>query len=304
MVRLGNFDGDGTATVPGTDELAIGFRFHASNLGAVVIVKGSSSFGSMTIPDPAGVNTIEIDGVTASGQFGISVVGIGQFFPSPAGPALVVGASAASSVYAFRGQSPAGVLTAAAADDSVVGPVADAYGANLGYLGPLGVSPAALTVASTTGKYVDVHLGTAATGPLLGAAGGAPAASVRFVDTASGNSFGVLNLGGGVKGTSQAVSFIGGDDTPDLVLAGQGESGTPIYLVSGAVIPTLSGTVNVAAAQTAIVLPIIKVANRIPAAWGGYAGAALIRHSNDDVYPDFAIGESAFGKPGRVVVFY
>ena len=101
MTRLGNFDGTGT------DDLAIGFRLHSTSLGGVVIVKGGSSFASMTIPDPAAVNTIQIDGIVASGQLGISVVGIGQFFPSPAGTALIVGAPIARAVYGFRGQAPA-----------------------------------------------------------------------------------------------------------------------------------------------------------------------------------------------------
>ncbi len=101
----------------------------ARSLGGVVIVKGSSSFASMTIPDPAAVNTIQIDGTVASGQLGISMVGIGQFFPSPAGHGLIIGAPIARAVYGFRGQAPAsGMLTTAAADDSVIGTAADQYG--------------------------------------------------------------------------------------------------------------------------------------------------------------------------------
>jgi hypothetical protein len=171
-------------------------------------------------------------------------------------------------------------------------------------LGALGGSPGAVTIASTMGKYVDVHLGTAGTGPLLGPAGGAPAPSVKFIDSLSGNSFGVVNIGGGLRGTSQAVSLIGGDTTPDLVLAGQAETGLPVYIVSGSVIPSLSGSVDVAINQSGITSPVVKVANRLPTPWAGYAGSSIIVKSNNDVYPDFAIGESAFGAAGRVVVFY
>jgi hypothetical protein len=299
MARLGNFDGTGVS------DLAIGFRLHGSNLGAVVIVKGSTTFASRTIPDPAGTSTIEIDGMTASGQLGISLLGAGPFFASPAGPALIVSAPLASSVYAFRGQAPAGTLTTANADDSVVGtPTTDQYGINLGFLGPLGGSPGALTIASTMGKYVDVHLGTVATGPFLGAAGGAPSASVRFVDAQSGNSFGVVNLGGGIRGTSSTASFIGGDSIPDLVMGGQAETGLPLYIVSGAAIPTMSGMVDVSTAQTAVVPPIVKVANRLPSPWSGHASTTVIPDSNKDGYADFAVGESAFGAAGRVVVLY
>jgi hypothetical protein len=50
--------------------------------------------------------------------------------------------------------------------------------------------------------------------------------------------------------------------------------------------------------------PVIKIANRLPSAWGGYAGASVIPKSNDDSYADFVVGEFATGKPGRVVIFH
>jgi hypothetical protein len=295
LARLGNFDGTGA------DDLAVGLILHASEAGSLLVVKGSTAFASRTIPD---AQTIEIDGAAAT-QFGWPVVGIGQFFPTPAGPGLI-SSSLPSNVYAFRGQAPTAVLTVAAADDSVVGPTADGYGISLGFLGPLSGSPGAVSISAflAAAPYVDVHLGTTTSGPFLGAAGAAPAQTVRFTDSASGNGFGVLNLGGGVKGTSQTVSLVGGDALPDLVVAGNGETGTPIYLINGAAISSLTGSINVSAAQPAVVPPIIKVANRLPASWGGYAGASIIPHSNDDTYGDFAIGEYAINRPGRVVIFY
>jgi hypothetical protein len=297
LTPLGNFDGAGAS------DLAVGVRLHASSLGSVLIIKGSTSLASLTIPDVSG--SFEIDGVAASSQFGLAVMGIGQFYPAPAGPTLIVSAPPVSSVYAFRGQAPSAILTAAAADDSVVvTPVTDPYGNNLGFLGPLGGSPGVISVSSTSGKYVDVHIGTAATGPLLGAVGEAPSASVRFVNPASGNSFGIVNLGGGIKGKSEAVSFIGGDSVTDLVLAGQTEAGTPLYIINGASLGLMSGNVDVSAAQGAVVPAIVKVADRIPTGWAGYGGSGLIVDSNRDGYADFAIGESAFGMAGRVVVFY
>ena len=154
------------------------------------------------------------------------------------------------------------------------------------------------------GKYVDVHLGTAASGPFGGAAGGPPSAQVRLVDTASGNGFGLINLGGGVEGTASVVSFIGGDNVPDLLVAGQSETDVPLYLINGAAIPTLSGMVDVSLAQGAVVPSIVKVANRLPTGFVAFATASLIVDSNKDGYADFAVGESAFGAAGRVVVFY
>ena len=54
LARLGNFDGTGS------DDLAIGLDGVNSIAGAVFIVKGGSSFASITIPDAT--NAIEIDG--------------------------------------------------------------------------------------------------------------------------------------------------------------------------------------------------------------------------------------------------
>jgi hypothetical protein len=296
MARLGNFDG------AGSDDLAIGFALAKANAGSLLIVKGSSAFASGTIP---GAGTIEIDGTAASGFLGLTTIGIGQFFPSPAGASLVTSAPGASAIYAFAGQAPTGVLTASAANDSTVTAAADFYGFDLGFLGSIG-GPGAVSVAATsaTPPFVDVNLGTAAMGPLLGASGSAPAPTVRLEDSSAGNSFGVVNLGGGIKGTSQGVSFIGGDTVPDLVVAGQSETGNPVYIVNGSALSAMSGIVDVAAAQAAVVPPIVKAANHFPSGWEGYGGMSLIVDSNKDGYADFAIGEFAPGKVGRVVVFY
>jgi hypothetical protein len=296
MARLGNFDGTGT------DDLAVGFALAKSNVGSLLIVKGGTAFASQTIP---GTGTIEIDGTAAGGFFGLTTVGIGQFFPSPNGPALITSAGGASTIYAFAGQAPTAALTASAANDSTVTAVADFYGYNLGFLGPVG-GPGAVTIAATsaTTPFVDVNLGTAAMGPFLGASGGAPAPTVRLEDGSAGNSFGVVNLGGGIKGMSQGVSFIGGDSVPDLVVAEQSEVETPIYVVNGAALSSMSGIVDVSAAQTAVVPSIVKAPNHFPSDWRGYGGMSLIIDSNKDGYADFAIGEFAPAKIGRVVVFY
>jgi hypothetical protein len=296
LARLGNFDGTGT------DDLAVGFVLHNSDVGSLLIVKGSAAFASQTIP---GAGTIEIDGTAAGGFFGLTTVGIGQFFPTPAGPALVTSALGVSTIYAFAGQAPTGVLTASAANDSTVAPVADFYGIAFGFLGPIG-GPGAVTIAapSATPAYVDVNLGTAAMGPLLGASGSAPAPTVRLEDGTAGNSFGVVNLGGGIKGTSQGVSFIGGDAVPDLVVGEQSEVGTPIYVVNGAALSSMTGIVDVSAAQVAVVPTIVKASNHFPSDWVGFGGGSLIIDSNKDGYADFAIGETAKGQTGRVVVFY
>lgn len=298
MARLGNFDGSGS------DDLAIGFVLHASDVGSLLIVKGSTTFASMSIP---GTGTIEIDGTAAGGFFGYATIGIGPFFASPAGPGLVTTAIEDSIVYAFKGQSPSGVLTTANAAQSVVAArAADLYGYNLGFLGKIGTSPGAVTVGVPYGSpsYVDVHLGAAANGPLLGPSGGAPMPTMRLVDSAQGNSFGAANFGGGIKGTGQSVSFIGDDTVADLVVAAQAEVGQPLYIINGAAIPALPAMVDVSANQNSVVPAVVQVANHIPTGWVGYAGCGAIVDANKDGYGDFAVGEYAAGKAGRVVVFY
>ena len=76
--------------------------------------------------------------------------------------------------------------------------------------------------------------------------------------------------------------------------------------MNGRLIPTLAGTLNVAAAQNQsdIVPPVVKATGKIPAPWGGYAGSTIIPDSDNDGYPDFAVGEYAPARPGRVVVFH
>jgi hypothetical protein len=297
LARLGNFDG------MGADDLAIGFAVANGFNGSVVIVRGSTSFASMTISDAASANAIVINGTDPGGFLGVLSMGIGNFFPG-AGPTLVTSAAGASALYAFGGRAPSAALTPADANASVVGPAADLYGLSLGFLGPLGNSPGAIAIGAPAAgpAYVDVDFGVSEP---FGAV--APGKHVRLRDSASGNSFGVVNIGSGIKGTSQALSLIGSDALPDLVVAGQAEAGLPVYVVSGAVLPTLSGTVDVATVVNPATGPasVVKIPNGIPSTgWGGYAGGSIIFDANGDGAPDFAVGEFAFGKPGRVVVFY
>jgi hypothetical protein len=293
LARLGNFDG------AGADDLALGSRTHGTT-GSVIVIKGSSSFGSITLPDAT--NTIQIDGPEATGgQFGFTVLGIGQFYPS-AGPTFITSAVAASTLYAYRGQA----TVPSAPDDVVVGPTGQRYGATLGLLGPMFGSPAGVTVESQNGGYVDLFLATATDGPFVGASGSAPSPTVRFTDSAVANSFGVVNLGGGVPGTSQAVSLIGNDAVPDLVLGGQGESGMPIYLINGSQIPSMAASVNIFAASAAQQLStqVTRIAGEIPTPWAGHSTGTVMVDSNGDSYPDFALGEFTATAAGRVVVFW
>jgi hypothetical protein len=296
--RLGDFDGDGN------DDLSISYSGSNADQGAVIVVKGSTTFASLT---PDATNAIQINGTVAGGIFGAAAAGIGQFYGATSHATLVASATVAGTAYSFTGLSaPSGVATTTSADHSTVGSGADRYGNPIGFLGPLGPSFGALTLAATTGMYVDLHIGTPTTGPFLGAAGGAPTPSVRFIDSQSANSFGVINFGSGIRGKSQAVSFIGGvaDKVPDLVLAGQAEA-NKLYLINGALLTTLSGMVDVSTPLSGNVPGIVQIPNRFPADWAlGYTMGTAIIDSNGDGVADFAIGEGVTGKPGRVAVFY
>jgi hypothetical protein len=299
LSQLGDIDGDGN------DDFAISYSGSNSNQGAVIVVKGGPGFVSMT-PDSS--NSILFNGSVAGGVFGASVVSIGRFYGSSFPLTMVVTASVAGTMYSFTNATPvAGVVTTASADDSTVGSGTDRYGTPIGYLGPLGASRGAITLSAASGKYVDLHIGTSATGPFLGTPGGAPAASVRFTDSQSSNSFGVINIASGIRGASQSVSFMGGltDSTPDLVLAGQAESGNKLYLVNGSGLTSLSGTVDISMSLTGNIPAIVPLANKLPSDWGnGYTTGTLIIDVNGDGVADFAVGEFASSKPGRVAVFY
>ncbi len=292
LARLGNFDG------AGADDLLVAYRLHPGTAGngSVFVVKGSSSFASMTLPNPAGA--LEVDGALTGISFGNANIGLGPFLSQ----GFVSSSSTAGTVYAFAGQTTAGPITAAMNSDSVVGTAADRYGFTLGLIGAIGSSPGALAIGATMAQYVDVHLGTTATGPFMGTAGGAPAATVRLTDSTSGNSFGVINIGGGVKGTGRVLSLIG-DAAPDLVLAGQAGVNNPISIVDGSVFPTASGTADVGNPTGSFVGKVQRLTGVLPSGWMGYTTGTIIPDCNGDGLADFAVGEFTTTTAGRVVVF-
>jgi hypothetical protein len=316
LTRLGNYD------AMGPDDLAVGFSGYVGPLGqrgSVLIIKGSSSFpATLTVPEPIATNTIQIDGSATNLFFGATAVGIGQFYPTPAGSTLLIGDTGKGTAAAFAG--PLSI-----ASQTVVDSVNTDYSRTFGVMGPLGGAPNAVTVASTLAGRVDIHLGSVATGgPFNTTAGMAPSARTTLVDSAAQLSFGVVNLGGGIRGTTGSVSFIGGDMTADLVVGGLSEgvvNAGPLYIVNGVAIPNLpAGNVDVfAIGPTAIgtgVVPTIVKINVTPGApaaglpaggatWNGYSATTVVRDLNGDGAGDFAFGEIATAPTaGRVVVFW
>lgn len=295
LTRLGNFDG------AGADDFS--FSSITQGGGRVYVITGSSTFSSFNLSDTT--RSIEIDGPGAAGDyFGSSVLGVGPFFSSAAGTSMIVSATTSSSIYAYGGQATA----PSGPDDKILGTAGKKYGSTLGFVGRVSSSiPAVISVGATTGMFVDVFMGTATDGPLLGPFGGTAVPTTHLTNGAGGNSFGVLNFGGGVRGTSSTVSFVGNDMVGDLVVAGQSESGNPIYIVDGATIATMGANVDVstAGAATTPMSSVIKVVGPIPSSgWGGYATGTPIPDSNGDGAADFAVGEFTATTAGRVVVFY
>jgi hypothetical protein len=300
----GTFFGQTLTTARGFEgaaasDLVIGTPGYANTVGQILIVKGSATFASVTLPSATG--TFVINGPATMDFLGLGAIDIGPFAGST-GSWLLASATGAGAVYGFQAAGLSATNNVGAATDSTIfTPVSQQYGAPLSLIGPLGAGGSATGVAAAAlGFFVDVHIGTSATGPLQGPAGGAPAPAVRFVDTASGNSWGVLTLGSGLPGTTQGLTLVGGDMLGDLVMAGQAEAATnPIYIVSGADLASMTGMVNVTTAPK-----VARAAGYLPSPWGGYAGATIIPDADGDGYSDFAVGEFAATTAGRVVVFH
>jgi hypothetical protein len=310
IARLGNFDGSGS------DDLGISAFIYnpatGASAGRVVVVKGSSSFASVTLPDTA--NTIVIDGEMAGDRFGRAMQGL------PDGTMVVSSPRAngqAGKLYAFRaaGLAQSNVANMTTAYDitsytAAANPAAS-YGLNLSTLGPLGQSMG-VVVASATGSggnFVDVHMVPASDGIFGGAKGSTAAPTVHFISSITPNSLGIINIGSQVSGSTQAGSLIGGDAVPDLVIAGQGDPNRTMYIVSGASITGMSGTVDLA---TTPVPAVVAIKNgsapgtiRIPSDWANFGReSSLVLDLNGDGYSDFSLSEAAAGKPGRALVFW
>jgi hypothetical protein len=298
---MSTFFGQTLASAPSFEgasgsDLVIGTPGYNGNRGQVLLVKGGASFSAVTLP--SATKTTVITGGAAMDLFGFGLVDIGPFAGATT-TSLLGSATGASAVYAFEAQALSATNDVSVAFDSTIfTPTTDAYGAPLSLIGPVGASANAVAIGAI-GFFVDVHLGNSATGPLAGSAGGAPAPAVRFTNSAAGNSWGVLALGSAVPGKNQSLTLIAGDAIGDLVMAGQAETGNPIYLVSGADLASMTGMVDVTTAAK-----VAKAPNHLPSDWRGYAGATIIPDSDGDGYSDFAVGEFASTGVGRVVVFH
>jgi hypothetical protein len=133
--------------------------------------------------------------------------------------------------------------------------------------------------------------------------------TVHLISSTTGNSLGIINIGSQISGSITAGSLIGGDAVPDLVVAGQSDASRTVFVVSGAALSGMSGTVDLATTPAPAVIAIKNGATpasiRIPSDWSSFGRASsLALDLNGDGYADFTLSEFTIGKPGRALVFW
>jgi hypothetical protein len=302
MAALGDFNADGV------DDFVIGVpSYGTGQIGRVVIVFGKVGFGSINLPDATNTKTIDGDSAIATPNFGYRVLGLGHFYSVTAGTTLIVGspgttggtAGSEGRVYAFHGQGgPGASIPLISADHVAVGNALKVrLGGVLANLGPiLGPLP---SVGS--GHPADRSVPTGSAWAFSGDDATGPFAShlVVYQTQNPTTNNGQAIMGGGISGSDQVFSLIGGDTVPDFVQVPQGGPGFAI--IDGRTLkgpPALTSPVDSLSAGS-VVLPF-------PANWGGTAetGAELLPDVSGDNYADFAISNANPGNVGMMVVYW
>jgi hypothetical protein len=300
MAALGDFDGDGVA------DFAIGANGFSGNAGHLDVIYGAKPFTNVALPSTTRALGIGPDVALTRSLLGTAIVGIGHFYAG-AGTTLVasapgVGNATSTSsnegrLYAFHGRGPGAAITAAAADNTLVGPAKSAkIGTVLSNLGPMINTLAAVGSGNTADTFSATTPGGTGTAFVLsGSAALGPFNADLVVVQSSSIPVGQVIFGGGFSGRDGAVSLIGGAQ-PDLVMTGQ--SATGIDIVDGAVVPTLTSPSNVRMTG--------QVHIPLPAGWTQAARAPgnLMKDINGDGVADFAIADLFGVVPGRVIVFW
>jgi hypothetical protein len=304
IARLGDFTGDGVA------DFAIGAPNYSTSgtstsdfRGKLVIVKGSLTFSSFSLPNTTRAITINGDATATRPFFGTRVVGLGHFYSG--GTTLVVSAPGINGVasnneghvYAFRGQTgTSGAIALSSFDAHVAGAAATMrIGSAMANLGRrmFGVSSLAAVGLGNLNDISSVPGASGTTFVLSGDETSGPfATNHTFWATAAGNA-GVAVIGGGVSGSDATYSLIG-SDTPDLVVLGKTYS--TLNIVDGSKISGLATPFDSAGADVRV---------PVPAGWDFTSPAAsIVPDINDDGYNDFVISNATTAVPGKIVVFW
>jgi hypothetical protein len=295
MARLGDFNGDGI------DDFAIGADQFNGNVGRVVIVLGSKTFGNIALPDTTNTITIDGDNTVTAPLFGYRVQGLGHFYSISSGTTLVVsavgngnGPGSEGRLYAYHGQSGTGGAITAAPDNILLGPAAGAHiGLALANLGPLMSSVPTLG----SGNPLDTVTNPGASGNIFvfgSTADNGPFLNPVVISQTGGGRNGIAIVGGGVSGRNIAYSLIG-DATPDVIMIPQ--TATKFNIMNGTDVLKLASPADSSTAAVSV---------SVPSGWGltGEDQGSLIPDINGDGYSDFAVGNAANAIPGNVAVYW
>jgi len=285
IVKLGDINGDGVG------DLGIGASGAGAGAGAFLVVFGATPFGSGSLTTLLAANrAVVLTNPLAAGSFGLSAVALG----ATSGDLVVsapFAASGAGDLVAYKWMAgsfmPIGTTYTGATDQSVGSNLA-VLGGGLGVIAGNSYNPGA-------GNVLAFLNGTAAA-PLSGT-------PLTIIDSNGQDSFGTIAFGGGFSGSNASISYLG-DSKPDLVVGGALENSLPpsIYIVDGAIAPTLTSPANAPAYASARV--------HMPADWRHATGySSPVKDVNNDGYGDIAIGETDDGNfnvpfQGRVLVLW
>ena len=307
LARLGDFNGDSY------DDFAISVPAYGGTQGQAVVVLGGSlgirngTIKALSVPEAFGAGAIKIDGeASVAGRFGLDMVGL---VGTTGLPTLVVSApqanvgspvlSKAGRLYSFANVTgnPASIGAASYAVDGVAANMMLGL-AGLAAMGDLGPSsqPALgvpLPSYGTPGRARlfsgAVAAGPFALGPYLesGETGGAV------------SEFGMLLIGGAVRGTGNIVNWVG-TSRADILVSTMVGAKPRILFIDGTnpAVPFSNGLYPVNL-HTAIEL-------EMPASFRNFGRYNTASPSFDaDTYPDFAVGDVYYNQvnDGRVIVY-
>jgi hypothetical protein len=318
LARLGDINSD---TV---DDFAIGAPYYNHDVsfvgpGQVTVIFGKKTglSSDIVLPTAYSNGAMQINGDdTAKGSFGLSILGIGQFFSGNENFGMVVAAP-----YTTKGtQIKAGELYAFSGVTGMPGSLA--LSPNAGYLAGTIVDAAGLNGLGMNGMGVMGNFGPSSQqvigvfDPRYPAESGriqffsgtsSPFTSTQWLTsntTTITNRFGRLVVGGAIRGTNTMLSFIGTANKSDVVVASRTNDVPKLLIVDGTRLSLVGGSTDVDNSVTGVA----DVTLTLPSAFVSFGyNNTPSRDINLDTYADFAVGEvsyvSATKIDGSVIVY-